>query len=411
MPAPPNKPSKKRRRSSSHSSDNRKRHKNGTPAHSLDILHGHPTQSTPALTAAQHRPKNDSHIHPFFDSSLPNRINEVISSGLAKGTLSNYRSAVSMFQRFCDNHLIHRKLRLPSDEYVLCLFAASLAGTYSGSHINSVFSGLKSWHITHNAVWRGGHRVQLLLRGATRLAPPSSMRDPRKPVTIGMLLVLRNGLNRDCPRDIAVFAVALVAFWAQCRLGELLGSSRRRHDPHLFPSRSSFVRPSSSSGSYELHLPHTKSNQVSGETVIITKQSQELDPVNALRYHLSLIPNGSPALHLFSFQLPGKSHINIPTKESFLSRVNEIWAQAGFPRMTGHSFRIGGTSALLKAGVPPDVVRSMGRWSSDAHFRYWRDLFEIATMHAEHLPEQPRQLTANERRPPTRGRTSSSSHA
>jgi len=70
------------------------------------------------------------------------------------------------------------------------------------------------------------------------------------------------------------------------------------------------------------------------------------------------------------------------TKVAFLSRCNQIWTASGYPRTTGHSFRIGGTTELLTSGVPPDVVKSMGRWSSDSFLRYWRDLETIAPLHA-----------------------------
>ncbi|KIK74200.1 hypothetical protein PAXRUDRAFT_176435 [Paxillus rubicundulus Ve08.2h10] len=34
----------------------------------------------------------------------------------------------------------------------------------------------------------------------------------------------------------------------------------------------------------------------------------------------------------------------------------------------GHSFQIGGTTELLVTGVPPDVIKVLGWWSSDAFF-------------------------------------------
>ncbi|KZV82866.1 hypothetical protein EXIGLDRAFT_598966, partial [Exidia glandulosa HHB12029] len=60
------------------------------------------------------------------------------------------------------------------------------------------------------------------------------------------------------------------------------------------------------------------------------------------------------------------------TKAAFLGRLNEIWRAAGMQRITGHSFRIGGTTALLRAGVDPEVVKMAGRWRSDSFLRYWR---------------------------------------
>ncbi|EJD42361.1 hypothetical protein AURDEDRAFT_45509, partial [Auricularia subglabra TFB-10046 SS5] len=60
------------------------------------------------------------------------------------------------------------------------------------------------------------------------------------------------------------------------------------------------------------------------------------------------------------------------TKRAFLGRLNEIWAAAGMQTVSGHCFRIGGTTALLKLGVDTDVVKMCGRWKSDSFLRYWR---------------------------------------
>jgi hypothetical protein len=36
----------------------------------------------------------------------------------------------------------------------------------------------------------------------------------------------------------------------------------------------------------------------------------------------------------------------------------------------GHSLRIGGATAALAAGVPPNLIRLMGRWKSDVYELY-----------------------------------------
>ena len=42
------------------------------------------------------------------------------------------------------------------------------------------------------------------------------------------------------------------------------------------------------------------------------------------------------------------------------------------PGVSSHSFRAGGATDLLEGGVPPEEVRRLGRWSSDAFLMYWR---------------------------------------
>lgn len=77
-----------------------------------------------------------------------------------------------------------------------------------------------------------------------------------------------------------------------------------------------------------------------------------------------------PNNHLFTFTngAEGRSFI---FKQFFMDRINEILLSARLSPIMGHSFWIGGTTAFLLAGVHPDVVKKMGRWSSDLFLWYW----------------------------------------
>ncbi|TDL24499.1 hypothetical protein BD410DRAFT_719135 [Rickenella mellea] len=65
------------------------------------------------------------------------------------------------------------------------------------------------------------------------------------------------------------------------------------------------------------------------------------------------------------------------TRSWFMDRCNEIWNAAGYPELTGHSFRIGGATELLSRGVQPDIVATQGRWRSHAFLAYWRNVHRI----------------------------------
>ena len=43
-----------------------------------------------------------------------------------------------------------------------------------------------------------------------------------------------------------------------------------------------------------------------------------------------------------------------------------------------HSLRIGGATAALAAGIPPQLIRLMGRWSSDVYEIYCRMSLQAA---------------------------------
>ena len=60
--------------------------------------------------------------------------------------------------------------------------------------------------------------------------------------------------------------------------------------------------------------------------------------------------------------------------------VNEIWNLEGLGECKGHAFRIGGTMHLLLLGVDPRIVMAIGRWSSKAFLRYWRNCDKILVM-------------------------------
>ena len=60
-----------------------------------------------------------------------------------------------------------------------------------------------------------------------------------------------------------------------------------------------------------------------------------------------------------------------------MDACNEVWETMGLPTLTGHSFRIGGTSELLACGVPPDIVAAQGSWRSRAFLAYWRKVERV----------------------------------
>ena len=111
-----------------------------------------------------------------------------------------------------------------------------------------------------------------------------------------------------------------------------------------------------------LLLPWTKVNQSQGNLVTLTSQLRPLNPSAANRCHCFLnIPPSTT--HLYAFKTPGLKPL---TNINFLCCCNSIWEHLGAHRVTGHTFKIGRMTKLLLAGIPPDVVKTMGCWSSDS---------------------------------------------
>jgi hypothetical protein len=310
-----------------------------------------------------------------------NRVDEVIKHAWADSTTTSYSSAVRQFTNFCNSESVPSHLRLPARESLLCSFAASFAGKHSSGSVYSKLAALKAWHNVQGVLWEGSARLRCVLNGVKNLAPSSSKMSPRSPITLTMLTRLLDKLDLTDPFDLAVACAAVVAFWDQCRLGELLPVSSSSYDSSSLPTRSDISRSAHDKESMTLHLPRTKTHR-SGQDIVIVSQLGPLDPISLLLKHFRVnrLPRSSP---LFAYQ--SSRGPQILTKSKFLRRCNNIWVPLGFPRATGHCFRIGGTTHLLLAGVSPDIVRVAGRWSSDSFLRYWRSLDIIVPLHLKNL--------------------------
>lgn len=253
----------------------------------------------------------------------------------------------------------------------------------SESTVRNALSAVKALHIRGGVVWNGGPRLELVIRGVANCAPTWSSLPERPGVTAEMLGILPIHLDLQDPKDATILAVANTAFWALARLGELLPESESASLDHL-PKRAD-LRPVSQSGlSRSIHLPYTKVKRGKGEEVFLTNQSGLANPLPILENHL-LVNQPSSGDTLFSFKGDQGGPRRILTKRAFLQRCNQVWSAQGQPQVKGHSFRIGGTTELLRAGVAPDVVKKMGRWSSDHFLRYWRSTQIVGERHVANV--------------------------
>ena len=328
--------------------------------------------------------------HPFFNvqsdsvvfsTSTKDNVTRTIQGGWADSTLRRYSGTIKQFIRFCDDERVPEHMRFPTDEFVLCAFAASSFRRHAGGTPRSRMTALKAWHAAHNVEWRGSARLRYVLSGVHNFAPSSSRQAPRPPVNATMLVLLVQGLDLNSPLDAAVAACATIAFWGQCRLGELLPLVYSSLSPSPLPTRSSFRRSLRNPDTCILRLSRTKTHR-HGQDVVLVDQRAPINPITLLKNHFRVNKFHSNHL-LFSFL--STNGPSILTKKTFLRRCNSIWSIHGYPRTTGHCFRIGGTTELLAAGVSPDIVRVTGRWSSESFFRYWRSLDDIAPRHIRNV--------------------------
>lgn len=297
-------------------------------------------------------------------------------------TRQKYSSGIERYKKFCVSRGFPEHECFPASEKVLCSFVATFAGTRAGSTIRNDLAAVRAWHIINALEFPSTTRLVYALKGASNMTPASSKRDLRPPMTVKKLSILRSNIDVRLPLDAAVFFAATTAFFGQLRLGELLPPNERIFDATRTPAVRHVLEPNGN-GSRRICLPYTKVAKGKGEQVIICRQHLSSDPIHAYENHLA-INRPSPDDPLCGFR-DASGKIRPLTKSRFMKRCNEIWVKEGLPRSTGHEFRIGGTTHLLLSKVPPDVVKMMGRWSSDAFQRYWRQIEILAPLYAEYL--------------------------
>lgn len=193
-------------------------------------------------------------------ASLNTMINKALEHSQSKATIARSRTVFRQLKTFCKDNNIPNSAILPTDELVLCGFAASHCGILAGSTVQGKIWALKALHSRRGHRWNGGERLRKVLQGVSKATPATSMQPQREPVTTRMLELLHDGLNANSRLDACVYAVATVAFFGQLRLGEILpqNSTANQQVAGRVPLASHISEAVTTSGSRYIHLPTTK---------------------------------------------------------------------------------------------------------------------------------------------------------
>ncbi|KAJ7750779.1 hypothetical protein B0H16DRAFT_1318402, partial [Mycena metata] len=314
-----------------------------------------------------------------FSPDLIARWQAVLSSSVDDATHGSYGSGLLRFNHFCDLNGIPESERMPASEALLSIFISSYgAGNVAGGTVSTWLAGLQLWHAVNFAPWFGAALLSRTRKGVSKLAPISSHRLPRDPVTFNHLTALRTSLDLSNTLDAAIWAAACT-LWRDCaRVGELLVDSATKFDPARNVTRGCPKKRGTASNNHrflQFKVPWTKTKRSLGDWLTSTETFDDVDPVAALEHHFvlnSAVPDSAP---LFAYATrDGWAHL---TRGDFMERCNEIWLAAGMGAINGHGFRIGGTTHLLLCGVDPWVIMKQGRWTSSAFLLYWRNIEEI----------------------------------
>jgi hypothetical protein len=205
--------------------------------------------------------------------------------------------------------------------------------------------------------------MELLLRSIKKKCPHRSKGSKRLPITIWVLRRFVQKLGRRTWNNKLIGAAMCCATYGLLRSGEfttkpgkecpLLRQDITWHEDHVC-----------------LRIRVSKTDIFrQGVTVILWRNGSATCPYTQLK----AIWEASPAQHPTApvFQLEDGSPLNY---RDLLSATKETAAACGFNKanFSGHSFRIGGATTLSILGFAPEIIKTLGRWTSVAYQLYTR---------------------------------------
>lgn len=303
----------------------------------------------------------------------------------AHSTREAYGSGILAYHVYCDSKSIGEDMRAPASSELIAAFISGMAGLYSGKTISNYVHGIRAWHILHGVKWDlQDDEIEALMKGANNMTPLSSKRKKRQPYTVDFIAGILLKLNPEDPLDAAVGSCLTTAFYSIARLGEFTIPNLTAFDPTLHVKRSDIVNDTDRNGlkTTAFHLPRTKSSPT-GEDVFWGKQNGPTDPEAALLNHLRV---NDPPANSALFAYKHRKVYRPLTKSKFIARVAQAAKAAGLDPLQGHSIRIGATLEYLLRNIPFDVVKTMGRWASEAFQLYLRKHAQILAPYLQATP-------------------------
>ena len=283
-------------------------------------------------------------------------------------TRNCYSSAQRRFITFCiqDNRLHPSGSVLPASEETLIRFCAHLADTLHHSSIKVYLSAVRSLHVDEGLPdpLVGCLQLRRVLRGIKR--HQGSNQPKRQPITSDLMHVIHRSLDFSSHNHTMLWAACCIGFFGFLRAGEFTVNAP--FDPAIHLSVNDIQADSlSNPKSFRILIKCSKTDPFrQGCFVYIGTGGQDLCPVRALVQYLHLRgPAPGPLFRLAD---------GTPLSRQWLAcSIRSIFSSAGVPGcFSGHSFRIGAATSTATRGIPDHLIKTLGRWSSNAYQLYIR---------------------------------------
>lgn len=306
-------------------------------------------------------------------SQLEADVQRYFEQGLASSTHKTYASGIKKFKEFCVK--VNLTPTLPVPQQTLCLFIAYLASTgLAYSTITTYLSALRHFQVSMDIpdIQQSNlPKFLLVKRGIRKEKARSHIQKPRLPITPQILLQIKALWSSKVTDNnrVMLLAACCLCFFGFFRLGEITSPSERAFDPGTNLTLFDLMVDNHAHPNYLIvTLKQSKTDQFrKGMQVVVGRTDNELCPLAAVLHYVAIRgPSQGP---LFKFK--DNKYL---TKQNFTTHIRDALATLGYTgaHYAGHSFRIGAATTAAKANLEDSVIRTLGRWESDAFLSYIR---------------------------------------
>jgi len=297
-------------------------------------------------------------------SLLEDQAAELLLMGIAPSTQQVYSSAQQAYRQFCSRLKLSP---LPASQDQLVLFVTELAQTRAPSTIRTYLAGIRHYHIIsgYPNPLQETPKLSLVLKGIQRTKPLKSR--PRLPITPYILHSISTSLDTSAFDDCMLWAACLMGFYGFLRCAEFTTPclSQFTSDKHLSATDVA-VDNRENPTMLAVKIKSSKTDPFGeGVTIYLGKTDNVLCPVAAILEYL--IRRGNHPGPLFVLQ-DGR-----PLSRSMLvEKVRQALRRAGIDasEYNGHSFRIGAATTAAAQGISVPLIKTLGRWRSEAFHTY-----------------------------------------
>lgn len=289
-------------------------------------------------------------------------ISQNIKNSVAPSTWKNYTSSWLLWSNFL--LALNVTVSEYSESIVLLFLQSLIQKKYSWSHICKTLSGISFFLRLYSLPpCHSFFSVRQVLKGYKR---KNFKKDSRSPITPDMLsrICMATGYVCSSNYEAALFSsVFTLTFFAAFRISEVLPCSKTSTSGML-SSNVEFL-----SDGLRIFLRFSKTDPLGLGAWINLKECTDVNicPVKTLRFYFALRPNISE----FLFIHENGSPLTVYQFSAVLKRCL-VYLRLSHLKITCHSFRIGAATEAARIGLQDNIIKKIGRWSSNSFQLYIR---------------------------------------